>query len=99
MRFQRETGRAGLCSYLKKKVTLGKGTYRKVTFDGHIGAPDYLVWMPNWTFGRFAEIKKPRHSVLAVAQQEEHSILRSMGFSVSVIYTKEEVEAFLCQEN
>lgn len=91
----RETGRSGIAAYLVKRIKEAGGSRRKIKFEGHNGAPDQLCHIP-WhrvlKVGFFVETKKPKGSVLEAHQKREHRWLRSIGFKVFVVKTKDEID-------
>lgn len=91
--------------YLCDRVKATGGLARKLTFIGFRGAPDRLV---GWPIGEGAndddagvhvlvELKKPKGPGAEAHQLREHKRLRSIGFDVRVIHTKEEVDAFILE--
>jgi hypothetical protein len=82
--------------YLHDIVLARGGLCPKFVDPGRRGAPDRMVLMPN---GRvyFVEMKRAKFGRLASWQERYHADLRAIGFSVSVLWSKEEVDEFLTQ--
>jgi len=89
-------------AYLKKCVLASGGRIRKLSWPGHRGAPDRMVWWPlgERTLGmllphvEFVEVKAPGKKATK-QQQREHKKLREDGFVVWVINSKERVDALV----
>lgn len=80
--------------YLRKRVKKLKGEMRKVRWIGRHGAPDDLVWIPNWLWPRMPEIKAPGKP-LEDHQVREHKRLRRMGVQCYKLDSEEDIERFL----
>lgn len=78
-------------AYLKKRVLADGAHIRKLTWPGHRGAPDRMIWWPSRGPCEdvnmiFVEVKAPGKK--ATKQQErEHKRLRGDGFVVRVVST------------
>lgn len=79
--------------YFKKRVRETGGEERKVVFPGRKGAPDRLCGWPNGRHG-FVELKRPKGKAEA-HQAREHERLRSMGFPVDLLDTREAVDLYV----
>ena len=89
-------------AYLKKRVLETGGRIRKLSWPGHRGSPDRMIWWPChvrsiFVSGRlfpdmvFVEVKAPGKK--ATKQQErEHKKLRDDGFEVCVVSTRDAVD-------
>ncbi len=77
-------------AYLKRRVEMLGGAFRKVSWEGRRGAPDVLIWWPGPNFA-FVEVKAP-NGRLASHQKREIDRLREAGFNVAVVFTKEDVD-------
>ena len=84
-------------SYLIRRVRATGGIVRKVTWQGHRGAPDLLVSWPACKGGGFpilVEVKKPGMPLQA-HQEYEIDLLRNAGVGVMVVDSFEAVDAML----
>ena len=79
--------------YLVERVEATGGLIRKVVFPARRGAPDRLCGWPNGRHG-FVETKRPKGKPEA-HQEREHDRLRSVGFDVAVIATREAVDEYV----
>jgi len=79
--------------YLYRKVR--RIGYRAVKFEdpSYDGAPDRLILGPN-RFVEFVETKRPKGGRLSPAQKQYHVGLKSNGYDIHLICTKEEVDAY-----
>jgi hypothetical protein len=77
-------------AYLKKRVLQTHGEFRKVAWEGRRGAPDTMIWWPGPSFA-FVEVKAA-NGRLSTLQEREIARLRSAGFQVAVVYSKEDVD-------
>lgn len=73
-----------------QQITRVNGRTRKVKWIGRRGAPDRLVWIPQWEFPELWEFKAPG-APLEDYQEREHKRLNRMGFVCRKIDTQEEV--------
>lgn len=78
---------------LVKEVKLLKGWAIKF-IPSVSGLPDRIVLLPG---GRlfFIELKRPKGGVVAEHQLVVHSKLRRLGFTVSVLWSVEDVQAWI----
>lgn len=82
--------------HLKGRVLALDGLCIKFTDPGQRGAPDRLVVFPNMpTF--YVELKRPHLGVLDDAQKRYHARLRARGQRVWVLWSKEDVDAFITE--
>lgn len=80
--------------YLKQGVKDRSGICPKFNDPGRRGAPDRLVCLPGHpTY--FVELKRPNIGVLDSHQVRYHESLRAAGQKVWVLWSKEDVDAFL----
>jgi hypothetical protein len=79
--------------YLRNKVKAVGGKAYKFVSPGNSGVPDRLVLLPG---GRsiFVELKSPGNMPTA-KQLLQHRKLRTLGFTVLVIDSKEKVDEFI----
>lgn len=68
--------------YLKRRVTEFGGRLRKISWEGRVGAPDWLVLA--WGGHFFVEVKAPGEKPRKT-QLREHEVLRDAGFEVHVV--------------
>jgi hypothetical protein len=90
----REIRERDIEAYLVKRVKATDGIVRKVTWQGHRGAPDRMVSWPAHSGGGFpvfVELKAPGEG-LEPHQEDEHDLLRAAGVSVTVIDSFEGVD-------
>lgn len=82
-------------AYLKKRVAETGGRQRKLRWLCRRGAPDRFVWWPGPHL-HLVEVKRPggRIHPLQVLEMER---LRDDGFSVHVVSSEAEVDAFIKQ--
>jgi len=82
-------------AYLKKRVAETGGRQRKLQWIGRRGAPDRFVWWPGPHL-HLVEVKRPggRIHPLQVLEMER---LRDDGFSVHVVSSVADVDAFIEQ--
>ena len=80
-------------AYLRDKVKKHGGIAFKFVSPGYNGVPDRLVIMPG---GRiyFVEVKNERGR-LSPLQLRCHNILDALGIRVYVLWSKEDVDAFM----
>jgi hypothetical protein len=86
-------------AYLIRRVKATDGIVRKVTWQGHRGAPDRMVSWPAHKGGRFpvfVELKAPGES-LDDHQKLEHDILLANNVSVIVIDSFEGVDELVAR--
>jgi hypothetical protein len=83
--------------HLVRRVKETGGEIRKVVWAGHKGAPDRLAGWPSNKRHALVELKKPKGKGPEAHQSREHAKLRSIGFEVWVIHTKEQVDAFILE--
>lgn len=76
--------------HLVREVAKFGGVVRKVTFPGHVGAPDRLVMFPGVL--AWIELKNTVGKVSPV-QIREHALLGAMGQRVYLLRTEHEVNA------
>lgn len=90
-------------AYLKKRVLAAGGRIRNLSWPGHRGAPDRMVWWPRRRdvpgFPAppevvFVEVKAPGKKATK-QQQREHAKLRRDDFYVKVVDSLEAVDAFV----
>lgn len=84
---------AAVESHFRKRVRETGGMEWKVAWPARRGAPDRLVGWPNGRQG-FVELKRPKGKAEA-HQLREHDRLRTVGFRVDVLDTKEAVDAYV----
>jgi len=77
---------------LRIGIELLGGQCLKFTVPGRRGAPDRIILMPGGLIV-FVELKTIG-GVLESWQKRFHTMLRSLGFRVEVLWTKEQVRAF-----
>lgn len=80
--------------YLVQEVKKLSGEIRKVKWIARRGAPDRMVWIPNWYFPKMAELKasgKP----LEDHQKREHKRLKRMGIQCFKLDSFADVDKFL----
>jgi hypothetical protein len=88
-------GESKVEDYLKRRVKATGGHTRKVRWLDRNGAPDRLIW---WTFpnAHLVETKAPLKGIdWQSTQGREIIILTDTGWSVSVINSIEQVDAFI----
>jgi hypothetical protein len=89
-------------AYLKKRVLASGGRIRKLSWPGHRGAPDRMIWWPChfrslFVSGRlfpdmvFVEVKAPGKKATK-QQQREHKKLREDGFDVWVVDSEKMID-------
>ncbi len=86
-------------SKLRGGVEALGGTCEKLVTPGKVGPPDRLICWPGEKYGRypvaeFVETKAPG-GALEPWQQRDHDRRRLMGFNVYVLWSLEQVEAYL----
>lgn len=89
-------------AYLKKRVLASGGRIRKLSWPGHRGAPDRMIWWrcaesilgPIFADSVLAEVKAPGEKPTK-QQQREHKKLRDDGWEVWVVDSKEKIDALL----
>ena len=81
-------------TYLTERVEAYGGECYKWVSPGCVGVPDRIVLIPPREIV-FVETKAP-NGVLKTWQARRHKRLRELGFQVEVIWTKEQVDKFLC---
>jgi hypothetical protein len=80
--------------HLRKRVRETGGEIRKVVFPAHNGAPDRLVgWSGKGHW--LVELKRPKSKGADEHQKREHERLKAIGFSVLLLFTREEVDTFV----
>jgi hypothetical protein len=79
--------------HLHKCVREVGGDTRKIAWPGRRGAPDRLVMLPG-AKKYLIETKAPQGR-LKKYQQREHDRLRSFGWDVRVLFTREQVNWFI----
>jgi hypothetical protein len=82
--------------YLRERVLALDGLCIKFVDPGQRGAPDRLVVLPQFPT-LYVELKRPHLGVLDEAQKRYHARLRSRGQQVWVLWSKEEVDAFIAE--
>jgi len=95
----REIRERDIEDYLVRWVKATEGIVRKVTWQGHRGAPDRMVSWPAYKGGGFpvfVELKAPGEW-LDPHQEHEHDLLRAAGVSVIVIDSFEGVDALVAR--
>lgn len=87
-----------MAAHLKKRVNAVAGSYlRKVKFEGHNGAPDYLVFLPKHKVLKkpfFVETKAPKKNPRVNQTREIEKLVR-IGFKVFVPRSKEDVDSLI----
>jgi len=80
--------------YLHDRVKYLGGSYRRLKYQGRVGATDDLILLPSEGRHLVVECKatdeEPRTS-----QTREHDRLRAAGFEVHVVSSFEEIDAIL----
>jgi len=79
--------------HLVKKVKEQEGLAIKLLAVHFVGLPDRLVLLPKARMF-FVELKRPKAKPRKI-QLYVHDLLRSLGFDVRVIDSKEKVDAFI----
>lgn len=79
-------------AYLRDRVKRAGGIAYKFESPGNAGVPDRLILMPGGRVS-FVELKAPGRKPTQL-QQMQQTRIRSLGFSVDVIDSKEAVNAF-----
>ena len=82
--------------YLIEKVKEKEGLCLKFTSPGRRGAPDRLVLLlghPTY----YVELKRPRSGKLAPHQERYHAAIRAAGQRVWILWSKEDVNAFITE--
>lgn len=82
-------------AYLKVQVLRAGGNLRKVSWEGRVGAPDWLVLFPFHHF--FVEVKAPGETSRMV-QTKEQERLRDAGFIVHEVDCPAAIDALLWVE-
>jgi hypothetical protein len=83
-------------NYLISRVTALDGLCIKFIDPGQRGAPDRLVVLKEQpTF--YVELKRPRLGKLSGHQERYHQRLRALGQKVWVLWSKEDVDAFIAE--
>jgi hypothetical protein len=82
--------------HLRDRVMALGGLCIKFVDPGQRGAPDRLVVFPGMPT-LYVELKRPHLGVLDEAQKRYHERLRVRGQSVWVLWSKEEVDAFIAE--
>jgi hypothetical protein len=82
--------------HLVASVTARGGLCLKFISPGRRGAPDRIVCLPGRP-AHFVEVKRPRNGKLASHQVRYHNDLKAAGQPVSVLWSREEVDAFLAR--
>lgn len=77
-------------AYLRKVVGLCNGMYRKVLYQARKGSPDDWCFLPGGKL-IIVECKKPGEKPEPL-QAEEIRTLRSYGFEVHVVDSKEQID-------
>lgn len=83
-------------NYLRDKILERNGLCIKFMDPGQRGAPDRLIVL----HGRptyYVEVKRPHLGVLDEAQKRYHQRLRERGQRVWVLWSREDVDAFLVE--
>lgn len=96
---------AAIEKYLVRRVREVGGEVRKVQWVGRRGAPDRLVLLPQCgslrAEGVWVEVKAPGGvakfpcDARERAQQREHDRLRAFGFRVTLVDSRDDVDALL----
>ena len=88
-------------AYLRKRVLETGGRIRKMTWPGHRGAPDRMIWWPVYCSSGdlpprmvFVEVKAPGKKATK-QQQREHEKLRNDAFEVWVVDSKEQIDRLI----
>lgn len=84
-------------AYLKKRVLETGGRIRKLSWPGHRGAPDRMIWWPDEGHGLtlvFVEVKAPGKKPTK-QQLREHKKLENDGFEVWVVNDTGIVDLFV----
>jgi hypothetical protein len=82
--------------HLVDRVAALNGLCLKFVSPGQRGAPDRLVVLP-WHPTFYVELKRPRLGRLGIAQKRYHQRLRDRGQRVWVLWSKEDVDAFITE--
>jgi hypothetical protein len=83
-------------NHLRDRVLSLGGLCIKFVDPGQRGAPDRLVVLPGMDT-LYVELKRPHLGVLDEAQKRYHSRLRTRGQRVWVLWSKEDVDAFIAE--
>lgn len=86
------TAERDIKKYLMKKVKERGGEMRKIKWEGHRNAPDWIVLLPGWHV--LVELKRPGKKATK-AQEREHNLLWDSGIEVFVCSTFEEVDMMI----
>ena len=86
-------------AYLKKRVLAAGGRIRKLSWPGHRGAPDRMIWWPVKERMRvpvlvFVEVKAPGKRATK-QQARKHNEMSTDGFDVRVLSSKDQVDVFV----
>src|SRR5580700_2645874 len=83
-------------NYLRDRIESCAGLCMKFIDPGQRGAPDRLVVLPGQpTF--YVELKRPKQGKLSAHQERYHQRLRERGQGVWVLWSKEDVDAFIAE--
>lgn len=88
----KDTREVNVETHFRRAVKLAKGVPLKLMKLP--GYPDRLVLFPGG-HAYFVELKRPTRGRVARHQHAAHMLLRQMGFSVSVLRNREEIEIWL----
>lgn len=80
-------------AYLRNQVKKRRGIAFKFVSPGYNGVPDRLIVMPGGHI-YFVEVKNERGR-LSPLQLQCHKILEALGVHVFVLWSKEDVDAFM----
>lgn len=80
-------------AYLRNQVKKRGGIAFKFVSPGYNGVPDRLIVMPGGSM-YFVEVKNERGR-LSPLQVQCHKMLKTLGVHVYVIWSKEDVDAFM----
>lgn len=80
-------------AYLRNQVKKRGGIAFKFVSPGYNGVPDRLIVMPGGSM-YFVEVKNERGR-LSPMQVQCHKMLKALGVHVYVIWSKEDVDAFM----
>jgi hypothetical protein len=83
-------------AYLRQRVEERGGMCPKFIDPARRGAPDRMVLLPNRPV-YFVEMKRYKMGRVASWQERYHEDLRRLGHKVSVLWSKEDVDAFFLE--
>jgi hypothetical protein len=83
--------------HLVQRVKETGGFTRKVKWLGRRGAPDRFCGWPHLQRFAMPELKRPNGPDAEAHQKREHERLRACGIRVDVLFTKEQVDAWILE--